>query len=59
MRVRFVGKSDEFCCINGRVYDMIGETHGYWRIVDESGEDYLYSPEVFEVVDKEDGKNEE
>ena len=58
MKVRYTGKSDEFYCINGKVYDMIGEASGgMWRIVDESGEDYLYDPSVFEVVE-EDTENE-
>lgn len=51
MKVRFIGKSDPLGCINGKVYEMIGESHGYWKVVDESGEDYLYDPAVFEVVE--------
>jgi len=58
MKVRYIGKSDEFYCINGKVYEMLGEVSGgMWRIVDESGEDYLYDPSVFEVVE-EDNENE-
>ena len=53
MKVRYIGKSDEFYCINGKVYEMLGEVSGgMWRIVDESGEDYLYDPSVFEVVEE-------
>ncbi len=51
MRVRYIGRNDPFYCLYGKVYEMIGESHGLWRIIDESGEDYLYSPEVFEVVE--------
>ena len=58
MKVRYIGKSDEFYCINGKVYEKIGESHGYWRIIDESGEDYLYSPKVFEVIEEEDNAKE-
>ena len=54
VKVRFIGRSDPLCCINGKTYKKIGESHGYWKIVDESGEDYLYSPEVFEVVEDND-----
>ena len=56
MKVRYIGRSNEFYCINGRIYDMVGESNGYWRIVDESGEDYLYDPKVFEIVG---GENEQ
>lgn len=52
MKAKYIGKSDELYCINGKVYDVIGETHGMWKVVDESGEDYLYSPEMFELVDE-------
>ena len=52
MKVKYIGKSDPFYCIKDKVYEMVGETHGMWKIVDESGEDYLYSPEVFEIVEE-------
>ena len=52
MKVKYIGKGDILYCLNGKIYDMIGESHGLWKVVDESGEDYLYSPELFEVVDE-------
>lgn len=51
MKVKYIGKSDPLSFINGKVYDKIGESHGLWRIVDETGEDYLFDPRVFEIVD--------
>ena len=51
MKVRFIGKSDPFCCINGKIYEKIGESHGYWKVIDESGEFYMYSPKYFEIVE--------
>lgn len=48
--VKYIGKGDPFYCLNGKVYKKIGESHGLWRIIDESGEDYLYAPELFEIV---------
>lgn len=35
---------------NGKVYDVMSVEKGWYRIVDDSGEDYLYPPEVFEIV---------
>ncbi len=39
----------------GKVYPVIpdqkAETHGYIRIVDDSGEDYLYSKSFFVLVE--------
>ena len=51
VKVRYIGETDPFCCIKGKVYDKIGESHGFWKVIDESGEFYMYSPKYFEVVD--------
>lgn len=31
----------------GKCYEVIEEQKGWYRIIDESGEDYLYPPELF------------
>lgn len=36
----------------GKKYDVLGVENGWYRIVDNSGEDYLYSPEAFEIVEE-------
>jgi len=51
MKVKYTGKSDPLSFINGKVYEKIGESHGLWRVIDETGEDYLYDPAAFEVVE--------
>lgn len=50
MKVKFLGKSDPLRLINGRIYDVISVEKEWYRIVDETEEDYLYPPEVFEIV---------
>ncbi|MBQ8885261.1 MAG: sel1 repeat family protein [Clostridia bacterium] len=41
---------DDF--ISGKEYEVISiEKHGWYKIVDESGEDYLFPPEMFDIVD--------
>lgn len=50
--VKYIGRGDPLYCLKGKVYKKIGESHGLWRIIDESGEDYLYAPELFEVVEE-------
>ena len=52
IRDRFIGESDPVYMINGKVYDVISIEEGWYRIIDEEGEDYLYPPELFEVVDE-------
>lgn len=52
MKVKYIGeKSDPLSLIKGKVYEKIGESHGLWRVIDETGEDYLYDPDVFEIVE--------
>jgi len=34
----------------GKVYDVISIERGWYRIIDESEEDYIYPPEEFEIV---------
>lgn len=48
--VKYIGRGDPLYCLKGKVYKKIGESQGLWRIIDESGEDYLYAPELFEIV---------
>ena len=65
MKVKYIGETDPVYMINGKVYDVISiEKTWYrivdvisiektwYRIVDEEWEDYLYPPELFEVVDE-------
>lgn len=52
MKVKFIGETDPVYMINGKVYDVISIEKTWYRIVDEEGEDYLYPPELFEVVDE-------
>lgn len=33
-----------------KIYEVISIERGWYRIVDESGEDYLYPPELFEAL---------
>ena len=52
MKVRYLGESDPLSLINGKVYAVIevDDECGWYRIVDETGDDYLYPPEAFEIV---------
>lgn len=39
--------------LEGKVYDAViaDDIPGWYRIVDESGEDYLYPPSLFDIVE--------
>ncbi len=51
MKVKYIGKSSPLGLLNGKIYDVISIEKDWYRIVDESEEDYLFPPELFEVVD--------
>lgn len=57
MKVKYTGKTEFLVLTNGKVYDVVSVEKDWYRIVDDSGEDYLYPPECFEIV--EDGEPEE
>ncbi len=50
MKVKYIGESDPLALENGKTYEVIAVEDGWYRIVDETGEDYLYPPEIFEEV---------
>ena len=51
MKVKFKGESDPLTLLHNKIYEVISIEHGWYRIVDETGEDYLYRPEGFEIID--------
>lgn len=60
MKVKYIGKEKEnfiqdnndMDLIPNKIYDVleVSPKLGYYRVVDESGEDYLYPPSFFEIV---------
>ena len=50
MKVKYLGENDPLGLLNGKVYDVVSVERGMYRIVDETKEDYLYVPELFEIV---------
>lgn len=53
MKAIWRGDSDPLELINGKVYEIIGDdSHGtFYNVVDETGEDFLYPAEDFEVIE--------
>ena len=52
MKFKFIGKTEFLVLTNGKIYDVMSVEKGFYRIVDDSGEDYLYPPKYFEVVEE-------
>ena len=49
---KYLGKTDPISLINGKLYEVISIERDWFRIIDKTGEDYLYPPELFEIVRK-------
>ena len=44
MKARYVGESFGVDSLtNGKIYEILGDDHGMYRVIYDSGEDYLYS----------------
>ncbi len=52
MKVRYLGKTEFLVLTNDKIYDVLSVERGWYRIVDESGEDYLYPPHYFDIVEE-------
>lgn len=50
MEVRFIGATSPLVLTNGKEYNVLSVEKRWLRVVDDSGEDYLYPPELFEAV---------
>jgi len=51
---KYIGKTSELALIYGKVYEVLDTCRGWYRIIDETGEEYLYPPQFF-VDEDEDG----
>ena len=52
MKVRcIIDDSNTISLTTGKEYEVIAIEEGWYRIVDNTGEDYLFSPDVFEIVE--------
>ena len=52
MKVKWLGKTDFLVLTNNKIYDVISIERGWYRIIDDSGDDYLYPLDMFEIVEK-------
>lgn len=52
MKVKYLGKTEFLVLTNGKIYDVMSVERGHFRIVDDSGEDYLYPSQYFEMIEE-------
>jgi hypothetical protein len=51
MKAKYKGESD-VSLTKGKVYEVIAVEKGWLRIVDDTEEDYLFSPEEFDIIEE-------
>lgn len=51
--VRYIGETISLELTNGKIYKVLSIERGWYRVVDDTGEDYLYPAGNFEVVARE------
>ena len=52
MKVKFFGQIDTLAFEQNKVYEVISIEKGWFRIMTELEEDYLFPPELFEIVEE-------
>lgn len=51
MKVRWKGKTSFLELTHDKIYEVVDVEKEWYRIVDDSGEDYLYPPTEFEIIE--------
>ena len=51
MKVRYIGK-DTLALVSGKTYSVISVEKGWYRIMTELEEDYLFPPNAFEIIEE-------
>lgn len=50
MKVKFLGNIDTLAFEKNKIYDVISIEKGWYRVMTELDEDYLFPPHLFEIV---------
>jgi hypothetical protein len=52
MKVKYIGKTLPLELTNGKEYNVKSVEKEWYRIIDDTGEDYLYPPTEFEIIEQ-------
>ena len=52
MKVKYIGETVSFMVTQNKIYDVISVERDWYRIKDDTGEDYLYPPSKFEIIEE-------
>ena len=51
MKIKYLGQTSPLELTNGKEYTVLSVERGWYRIVDDTDDDYLYPPDEFEIVE--------
>ena len=51
MKVKYIGENDGIFLIKNHIYELLGYEGEFIRVIDETGEDYLFDPDCFKEID--------
>ena len=52
MKVKYIGKYDTLAFEKDKIYEVVSVEKGWYRIMTELDEDYLFEPKLFEIVEE-------
>lgn len=52
MKVKYTGKTEFLMLTHGKIYEVLSIEKDWYRVIDDTGEDYLYPPEDFEIIEE-------
>jgi len=51
LRIRYIGNTIPLELTKEKIYEVISIEKDWYRIIDDTGEDYLYPPDSFEIIE--------
>ncbi|MDK8133219.1 hypothetical protein QP813_08565 [Aerococcus urinae] len=51
-KVKYIGRSQGVSLTKNKIYEALGYEAGFIRVIDDTGEDYLYNPKKFQIIEK-------
>ena len=52
LKVRYIAHLDDIDLTEGAIYKVLSVEKNWYRIVDDSDDDYLYPPDLFEIIEE-------
>lgn len=51
MKVKYIGNLDDVDLTENKIYKVLSVEKGWYRIIDDSDDNYLYPPDIFEIIE--------